>query len=72
MSIELGSMWKNKDTGEGHIVRELLPPQQGIFGQAFSIVKTVSESGAPYTHTVDSLRKYYDEVYDVKEKGNAV
>lgn len=64
MSVKVGSFWKSKSTGEGHVVKEI-NNQSGIMGQEFAVVKTLSESGATYTHTVGSLEKYYEEVDDV-------
>jgi hypothetical protein len=64
MTITVGSLWKSRETGEGHVVKSL-GTTTGIMNTEFDIVQTLSESGRYYTHTKNSLVKYYDEVDDV-------
>lgn len=61
MTVNVNSEWVNIANGEKHTVTAVIS-QAGIFGKVFTTVHTVTNTGVEYTHTVESLNKYYNEV----------
>ncbi len=62
--IKVGSFWRNKDDGMGHVIKGI-EWRKGMFGGGLDIVTTLTEAGNEYTHSLSSLEKYYEEVDDV-------